>query len=221
MVDVPAPHGHIMKGSNIVMDRNRYRAHYQSGREETEGCQKKALVSRFQEPPLIHILQMTVGNDCGEAAENRRNQNRQNPKTPMSPEHLSRSWHANRKPGGTKHYRWPKRSGMGRLKYVSVTISRGSFSKVHAVTTAERDSHNDLLRCRGGVAFHQTRDLPENSASVHSVAPVGGAHERRLGTPGWFGASFSANASSSCVGPHGPISRSVSGEHIHGDKPVG
>jgi hypothetical protein len=91
-----------MKGSNIVMDRNRYRAHYQSCREKTEGCQKEALAPRFREPALIHFPQSTVGNDCSEAAENRRNQDRQNPKTPMSPEHLFRSWHASHKSGGIR-----------------------------------------------------------------------------------------------------------------------
>ena len=32
--------------------------------------------------------------------EDQRNQDRQNPKTPMSPEHLFRSWHASHKSGG-------------------------------------------------------------------------------------------------------------------------
>src|SRR5580658_7805055 len=85
-----------MKGSNIVMDRNCDRPHYQSCREKTEGRQKEALAPRFRELALIHRLQSTTGNDRGEAAENRRNQDRQNPKTSMSPEHLVRCWHASR-----------------------------------------------------------------------------------------------------------------------------
>lgn len=76
-----------MEGPHIVVDCNCDGSHHQRCGNEAEGRQEQPLAPRFREPALIHLPQPAVGNDRGEAAENRRDQDRQNPKTPMGPKH--------------------------------------------------------------------------------------------------------------------------------------
>jgi hypothetical protein len=99
-------------------------------------------------------------------------------------------------------------------------IGRGSFSAALPSAETELGWRNDLLCFCGYAAFHQARDVSENSAAIYPVARIDGPYERCLGNSWWLGASYPPDAPSRCMGPRSPVGRSVSREHIHGDEPV-
>jgi hypothetical protein len=89
-------HGDIMEWPDVMVDSDCNGSHHKYSCKETNGSQEQPLAPRFDELVLIDPLQPGTRNDCGETAENRCEHDRQKPKTPVSPEHLFRSWHDGR-----------------------------------------------------------------------------------------------------------------------------
>src|ERR1700722_3989298 len=87
MVDVTAPHRHVMERANIVADSERERADHQHRGKETDRGQEQPFARRLQELALINAPKPCMANDGAESAENGGNQDRKDPKTPVRPEH--------------------------------------------------------------------------------------------------------------------------------------
>ena len=161
------PHRDVMKGPNIVMDCNRNGSHYQRGGEKTERRQEQPLAPRFGELVLIDPLQPGTRNDGGETAENHCEHDRQKPKTPVSPEHLFRSWHDAK----AHHYQLSHqlcvsvpRSRSGST-FRPASISRAMESAVLAICPAFKKV--DLV-----IAFQWSSPVVVNNWLFHTLHPM-------------------------------------------------
>jgi hypothetical protein len=110
------------------------------------------------------------------------------------------------------------RCGCATLLTPSATISRGLLERALRGAEDRLGVGDDLLRFRRRTSFSSARHVPQDHASLCSVAPGDGSDQRRLRNYGWIGASGPADSQGRGMGIGHTVDRRLSGQPLHGNE---